>query len=122
MSPAERLTRSLRGQWHGAYGSARCPAHDDHSPSLSIADGNGGRLLLKCHRGCDYEAIRSALDLPRAQVSHDPTSYREPPLRRTPGGRNRPGGSGPRRSPSRGAWPSATCAGAPAPAPRLSLA
>ena len=71
MTPAQHITHSLRGQWHGTYGSARCPAHDDHSPSLSIADGNGGRLLLKCHRGCDYEAIRSALDLPRPQVNRD---------------------------------------------------
>jgi hypothetical protein len=64
MSPAEQITRQLRGQWHGSYGSARCPAHDDHHPSLSLADGEGGRILLKCHRGCSYAAIRAALNLP----------------------------------------------------------
>lgn len=71
MSPAEQITRHLRGQWHGAYGSARCPAHDDHSPSLSLADGERGRLLLKCHRGCSYEAIRNALDLPALPAPPD---------------------------------------------------
>lgn len=71
MSPAEQLTRHLRGQWHGAYGSARCPAHDDHSPSLSLANGARGRLLLKCHRGCSYEAIRTALSLPAVTARTD---------------------------------------------------
>lgn len=71
MSPAEQLTQQLCGQWHGAYGSARCPAHDDHSPSLSLADGAHGRLLLKCHRGCSYEAIRTALSLPAVTARPD---------------------------------------------------
>ena len=45
------------GKW-----SARCPAHEDQNPSLSIAE-SGGRVLLYCHAGCTYEAIRSALGL-----------------------------------------------------------
>lgn len=31
---------------------ARCPAHDDDEPSLSIRDGDNGVPLLKCHAGC----------------------------------------------------------------------
>ena len=42
---------------------ARCPAHDDHEPSLSIAEGDDGRVLLKCHAGCTPEAIVAALGL-----------------------------------------------------------
>jgi hypothetical protein len=61
MSAAQNLTRALRGSWQGHYGIARCPAHDDHSPSLSIADGTTGHVLLKCHAGCSYEAISNAL-------------------------------------------------------------
>lgn len=41
--------------------SARCPAHEDGQASLSIAEGNDGRVLLKCHAGCDYKRIVSAL-------------------------------------------------------------
>lgn len=37
--------------------SARCPAHDDKRNSLSISEGDDGRLLLHCHAGCDYKAI-----------------------------------------------------------------
>lgn len=43
--------------------SARCPAHDDKNPSLSIGVGQDGRVLLHCHRGCTVESIVSALGL-----------------------------------------------------------
>ncbi len=41
--------------------SARCPAHEDRQASLSIAEGNDGRVLLKCHAGCDHKKIVAAL-------------------------------------------------------------
>jgi hypothetical protein len=58
---AEQLTRALGGRWHGQYGAARCPAHDDRNPSLSIRDGEAGALLLHCFTGCQYRDIRAAL-------------------------------------------------------------
>lgn len=61
MSEAERITRALGGRWHGRYGSARCPAHGDKHPSLSLANGADGRLLLRCHAGCDFPEIVAAL-------------------------------------------------------------
>jgi hypothetical protein len=42
---------------------ARCPAHDDRTPSLSIAQGDDGRVLLKCHAGCTHQAIAAALGI-----------------------------------------------------------
>ena len=50
------LTEALGGKWHGNYGTARCPAHDDRDPSLSIQDGDKAPLL-KCHAGCDTANI-----------------------------------------------------------------
>jgi len=38
-----------------------CPGHDDSTPSLSIAEGDDGKVLLYCHAGCTYQAIRDAL-------------------------------------------------------------
>jgi hypothetical protein len=60
MTNARTLTRDLGGRWHGSYGTARCPAHDDRSTSLSIRDGNTGPLL-KCHGGCDSGDVFQAL-------------------------------------------------------------
>ena len=39
------------------------PAHEDRSPSLSIAEGRDGRVLLHCFSGCRPEAILQALGL-----------------------------------------------------------
>lgn len=40
-----------------------CPAHDDRNPSLSIAVGNDGRVLLNCHTKCSHDDICAALGL-----------------------------------------------------------
>jgi hypothetical protein len=52
----------------GSGWSARCPAHEDRKASLSIADGDEGRVLLNCHAGCDHKAIVSALGLEEADL------------------------------------------------------
>jgi len=46
----------------GGY-MARCPVHDDKNPSLSITEGDDGRVLLKCFAGCSTEEIVKALGL-----------------------------------------------------------
>ncbi len=58
---AEALTKALGGRWSGNSGEARCPAHEDKTPSLSIRDGDGGRLLTCCHAGCPPAAVWAAL-------------------------------------------------------------
>ncbi len=45
----DRLDRVKR---NGARWSARCPAHPDKTPSLSIGTGDDGRVLLTCWAGC----------------------------------------------------------------------
>ena len=42
---------------------ARCPAHEDRSPSLSIRELDDGRVLLHDFGGCDVESILEALGL-----------------------------------------------------------
>lgn len=50
--------KSSRGNSH----SAICPAHDDHSPSLSITD-DGDKLLIHCFAGCPTDYILNAVGL-----------------------------------------------------------
>ena len=48
---------------NGKGWSARCPAHNDQHPSLAVAEGEDGRALVRCHAGCEVEAICAALEL-----------------------------------------------------------
>ena len=41
----------------------QCPAHRDSFPSLSINQGEGGIVLVKCHAVCETEAVIQALGL-----------------------------------------------------------
>jgi hypothetical protein len=45
-----------------------CPAHDDNNPSLSISEGADGRVLIKCHAGCEVEAVVEAIGLTMADL------------------------------------------------------
>jgi hypothetical protein len=42
---------------------AKCPAHADKTPSLSIKEGNDGRSLVHCHAGCPLAAVLTASGL-----------------------------------------------------------
>ncbi|MEE8484983.1 MAG: AAA family ATPase [Acidimicrobiia bacterium] len=50
-----------------SQGSALCPAHDDHNPSLSLAAAEES-VLINCHAGCTTEAIVEALGLSVADL------------------------------------------------------
>lgn len=39
-----------------------CPAHNDRTPSLSLADGSSGLLLYNCFAGCSADDVRRALE------------------------------------------------------------
>jgi hypothetical protein len=55
----------VRRSGHGWM--ARCPAHDDRTPSLSIRDSDKG-ILLKCWAGCTVSDITDALGLRLADL------------------------------------------------------
>jgi len=58
---AEAIAQALQGRRTGpGRWMARCPAHDDRTPSLSITDRNG-KALLHCFAGCEQRAVIEAL-------------------------------------------------------------
>ena len=57
-----------RGRWQG-----RCLSHSDRSPSLTIREGGGGRVLVHCHAGCTVEAVLEAAGLRMADLFAGPT-------------------------------------------------
>lgn len=57
---AKEVVKRLKGTWHGSYGKARCPAHADSSPSLSITPGRSA-VLFHCFAGCSQADILAAL-------------------------------------------------------------
>jgi hypothetical protein len=58
----DAMLRRLTGARRVSSGwIARCPAHDDREPSLSIATDAGGRILLHCFAGCTFSQILGAL-------------------------------------------------------------
>ncbi len=84
---AREIVAALDGRWHGSYGTARCPSHDDREPSLSIRDGADGEPVVNCFAGCDWRDVKDALRadglLPERGPGHAPERRRRPP-RATP--------------------------------------
>lgn len=67
-TPIETVLGALRSAGcaprpSGAGYAARCPAHEDRNPSLSLGAGQDGRALVKCHAGCSLQDVLGALGL-----------------------------------------------------------
>lgn len=54
----EAARQTSAGQW-----MARCPAHDDRRPSLSVRELPDGKLLLHCWAGCGTADVLEAVGL-----------------------------------------------------------
>jgi hypothetical protein len=67
-SPVENLISHLHARPCGLGWKAKCPAHDDRKPSLSINEGADGRALIKCHAGCSTDDVLAALGMTRRDL------------------------------------------------------
>ncbi|GAB2621345.1 AAA family ATPase [Novilysobacter erysipheiresistens] len=52
------VTQPDKNQW-----LVRCPAHDDHTASLSVSVDEDGTVALYCHRGCSAKKVCEAIGL-----------------------------------------------------------
>jgi hypothetical protein len=59
----ERVRQTAPSRW-----LARCPAHEDKSPSLSIRELDDGRVLLHCFGGCEVGDVLAAVGLTMADL------------------------------------------------------
>lgn len=73
----DRVRETGQGRW-----VARCPAHEDKRPSLSIRELPDGRILLNDFGGCGIEEVLAALSLefsdlyPERAIEHAPRECR----------------------------------------------
>lgn len=74
------MTHNLRGKWYRSYGAAPCPVcqSEGHKGqnALTLADGDGGRLLLNCKKSaCAYRDILTATGItPGSYMPPDPAA------------------------------------------------
>jgi hypothetical protein len=59
----EFISRLQGARQSGDGWTALCPAHEDTRASLSIGTGDDGRILVRCHTGCGFDAVVKALGL-----------------------------------------------------------
>ena len=48
---------------NGVGFKCRCPSHDDKTPSLSVSEGDDGRVLIHCFGGCTFDELVAAIGL-----------------------------------------------------------
>jgi hypothetical protein len=53
----------------GTHVVARCPAHDDREPSLSVSPGRDQAVVVHCHAGCAPDDVIAALDLTWSELA-----------------------------------------------------
>lgn len=84
MEPLEKVLEALQNvaEKSGKY-EAFCPAHgDEKTRHLTVSLGDGGKVLITCHKGCATQAVLDAMNLdfrdlfPRPITKGDRTAYR----------------------------------------------
>lgn len=63
LSRLEKVRKTGHANW-----TACCPAHQDRSPSLSVAEAADGRILLRCFSECSAEEVVNAVGLTLADL------------------------------------------------------
>lgn len=60
---------------------AKCPAHTDRSPSLSIRDADDGRVLLHCFAECSTSDVLAAVGLRFTDIMPERVGHYRPRMR-----------------------------------------
>jgi hypothetical protein len=68
----EAVLERFQARHVGSGYMAKCPAHEDKNPSLSISEENG-TILLKCHAGCVTKDVLGAMGMTFEDLHQGPT-------------------------------------------------
>jgi hypothetical protein len=71
MNPRDILSRLDKVRGRGESWTAKCPAHDDKSPSLAIRFKSDGRVLMHCFGGCSVHEVLGAIGLDMNDLFED---------------------------------------------------
>jgi hypothetical protein len=84
MSACDKVLDRLAGVKHSGEGKwiARCPSHEDKSPSLSIREMPDGRVLLHCFAGCGAGDVLISIGLRMSDLFDKPIAHHLPPVSR----------------------------------------
>ncbi|MCL1861030.1 MAG: DNA primase [Proteobacteria bacterium] len=77
LSRLERVRPSGPDCW-----MARCPAHEDRGPSLSVRETDDGRVLVHCFAGCDVSDVLVAIGLSLSDLFPEKIGEHAAPERR----------------------------------------
>lgn len=69
----DAVKQTGEGRW-----IARCPSHDDKTPSLSIRETSDGTILLKCWAQCGVSEIVASIGMELRDLFPRNTDYRQP--------------------------------------------
>lgn len=77
MNALDRLEAALAAHGcnphrRGDHIDAKCSAHDDTHPSLSVDAGSDGRALVTCYAGCELADVLAALELSKRDLFDEP--------------------------------------------------
>ncbi len=79
MRALDRVLARLEGVHENGSGFvARCPVQGhgkgrgDRNPSLSLSEGDDGKVLLRCHAGCTIEDVVAEADLSMMDLFEPP--------------------------------------------------
>jgi len=70
------VKKSTKGSW-----VARCPAHEDRTPSLAVKELDDGRILIHCFGGCGTDAVMRSLGLTLSDLFPEPLDHHMSPVR-----------------------------------------
>ncbi len=74
----EKARKTGQNRW-----IACCPAHPDKHPSLAVAEGDDGRVLIKCFAGCSITEILGAVGMTVADIMPERlTDHQYRPIRK----------------------------------------